>query len=103
MCLGMCKYIYVMQVQKCKFEGFFLRIPEILKLDRNALNFRKLKDLKKGGVFNHHNSTPIKIDENSQSQGPKIDVYQIPHPKYVQKLPYIRKIFNEIAIPLHNF
>ena len=29
--------------------------------------------------------------------------YQIPHPKYVQKLPYIRKIFNEIAIPLHNF
>jgi len=66
-------------------------------------NFRKLKDLKKGGVFNHHNSTPIKIDENSQSQGPKIDVYQIPHPKYVQKLPYIRKIFNEIAIPLHNF
>ena len=35
--LGMCKYINVMQVQKCKFEGFFLRIPEILKLDRNAL------------------------------------------------------------------
>ena len=57
----------------------------------------------KKGVFDHHNSTPIKIDENSQSQEPKIDVYQIPHPKYVQKLPYIRKIFNEIAIPLHNF
>ena len=38
MCLGMCKYIYVMQVQKCKLEGIFLRIPEILKLDRNALS-----------------------------------------------------------------
>ena len=56
----------------------------------------------KRGVFKHHNSTPIENDQNSQSQGPKIDDYQIRPPKYVQKLPYIRKFYNEIVIPLHN-